>query len=911
MDAPDFIPDEQMQPDALQVQTAHATSDFIPDDQFESDEEKYGTLGQQAKTGLEGLSTGLIGSTATGAIEKAAGIKEEDTRLRKETNPIVHGIGQAAGLTGGFLTGTGEAAAMTKAGELALEATGLAKAAEGASLGFKVGSAAVQQAAEMAVMQGDDEVAKMMLHDPSTSSQSAIANMGLAAALGGVGGAFMAGAVNPLWEATVGPHVDSMLNSVKNHINGSKLLLPEQAENAMKTLGIETDAVTRAGLSKDPRTLEPYALLREAKSPEVMAGLDKLKADATNSVAESLRIAPEDVASYSENEAGHNLLDTFKKEYKEKYEPIAEALDKRNAEAATISIPDEERLDHYGKLIEEGMEKVGTDSPAYKLYHDWGNRLLAKETIGGIDMLKTELNGEISKAVRAGDTNTMSALRDIRSSLSNFQEQQIEKEAFKSGVKGAGKISQELIAERQAANQAYAKFAKMSDELMDNLGTGRFTGAKGLMSKLADKVTPEQLLNKFSIKGNADFIPFLQEHFPEVLDKVRENELKRMIKPAVLSAKGEEPISIKKLGDIIDKHMAGQKEYVQSILPEGALERIQAAKDLMEAIPEHKSSGTAGWMVKMQKHMPASAMAAIGIMTNHNPVASAILGEAAERLGVTTAPEALRLAYLKFLASDQPIKAEGFKSMVDYMVNTYKGETIIAKASKNLFKAGAQVIADNKIPTEADRMKLDKLVTKIQDKPQEYMNQPQGHLGHYLPDHQMAATESTLNAAKYLANLKPHPHQISPLDKPIPPSKAQEARYHRALDIAQQPAIVLDHIKHGTLQPSDIQDLKSMYPGVYQSMAQKLSNDMISTASEEHPIPYKIRMGVSMFLGQPVDSTMTPASIMAAQPKPNAPQMPNQQQPMHGRKGASSLGKSNNQYRTPGQAAESDRASRD
>ena len=188
----------------------------------------------------------------------------------------------------------------------------------------------------------------------------------------------------------------------------------------------------------------------------------------------------------------------------------------------------------------------------------------------------------------------------------------------------------------------------------------------------------------------------------------------------------------------------------------------------------------------------------------------------------------------------------------------------------------------------------------------------EGPLGHYMPEHQTALSQASLQSIQYLKSLKPQAITANPLDTPIQPTKAQEARYNRALDIAQQPAIVLQHIKDGSIQPTDVQDLKTMYPAVYQQLAQKLSNDMISHHSEENPIPYKTRVGLSHFLGQAMDSSMTPQAIMAAQPKPKLPQGPPQPAGSKSKTGSpSKLGKQVNSYKTPTQAAESDRANRD
>lgn len=880
-------------------------------DDLTDDSEKYETPGQIGKTFAEGVAQGVAGPLATLAEKKLFHVKPEDILGRQESNPITHGIGQAAGLTGGALTGTGEAALMGKAGELAAGAVGLGKAAEGASLGFKVGSSAVQQAAEMAVLQSGDEVSKMILNDPKTSAESALANIGMAAALGGAGGAFMTGAVSPLWEATAGPKVEALLGGLRSHLNGGVAMLPEELKAAQSALGVEISPEIQAAMSGNPTAVGHYNILKEGQHKAITEGLEKFHSDLSNSVAESLGIAPEDIAVHSENEAGHELLNTFKKEYQQKYEPIAEALEKRNAEASGIAVPDEARLDRYGKILEDGMNKVGTDSPAYKIYNDYGNRLLAKDTIGAMDQLKTEIGGEIDKAMRAGDTNSLQALRDVRSSIANFQEQQIERQVGEAGGKGL-KSAQEILNERKAANQGYAQFSKMSNDLTDHLGVGRFSGAKGLTTKLTDKISPEQLLNKFSVKGNADFVPFLQQHFPEVYEQVRQNELKRFLKPAVLSAKGEAPINIQKLNSIVEKGMAGQKDYVQHIMPPEAISRITAANKLTEALPNVKSSGTAGWMSKMFGDMPRSAMAGVAMLTGHNPLIGGILGEMSQRLG-RDAPDAIRLAHLKFLASDAPIKAEGFKAMVDFMHNTYKGENLLAKATTNVLKRGAQVLTDSAMPNEADRTKLDKAVTKLQANPQQFLQQQNSHLGHYLPQHQQAVTQSTAQALQYLQGIKPQPHILGPLDKPVPPQPSEIARYNRALDIANQPAVVLQHIKDGTLQSSDIADLHNIFPALYPKMSQMLSNAMTRHHSEEEAIPYRTRIGMALFMGTPIDKSMEPASIMAAQPQPQAPQQPQQggkaKKPSD--KSMNSLGKGAKSYQTPNQQAESDRSNRD
>ena len=881
-----------------QPNTAAPTPSF---DELPDDNAKYGTPGQQLGAGLEGVARGVIPGAPY--LEKhLLRIPGQDIEGRREANPITSGAGEVAGLAGSALAGT----------EAAQAVTGLGGAAKEASYGFKVGSATVKQAAEMAAIQGNEEANKMLMNDPNTSAEHAIANVGLTAALGGVGGAAFAGAINPLWEATAGPQVEKVLSAFKNHLDGRGAVLPEDLANALKANNIEMPPVMKAAASGDASAMQKFNELREAQHPEIIKALEDLHQANAHSVMNALGVTPESIASFSESENGQAIRDTFQKEYKAKYEPIQQQMEKRNTEAAGISVPDTERLGAYGRMVEQGM-KLGTDSPYYKLYEDWGNRILAKDTIGGMDTLKTELSGDINKAFRTGDTNTSNALKDIRKSIADFQENQIAKQGVsmeKAGMKGAQNLSTDLLNERATANRNYAEFAGMSDQLMDHLGVGDFKGAGGLSSKLKD-LSPEQIASKFSPKGNVESIPFLAKHFPETLQAVQQNETNKVIKPAVQSAlkKGDIPIDYNKLHDVVTKGMQGSPEYTKFAIPQRAIDAIQNAKTISNAIPAYKSSGTAGWMTKMFAHLPTSALAAVAFVSGHNPLLGAMAGELAQKLG-RDVPDAYKLSMLKFLASEQPAKAGGFKSMLEFMHNTMKGENLIAKATTNVFKPGAQVLASNQLPNQQDRDKLDKQVTGMQNNPEQLLNtQTQSQLGHYMPQHQQAMGQTTTTQLQYLQQLQPKSHATGPLDRPVEPSAAEKSRYNRALDIAQQPTIVMQHCKDGTLQASDVIDLKTMYPGVYQSMVTKMSNALQSTHADEEQIPYKTRLCASLFLGQPLDSSMQPSSILAAQPQPKAP--PPQGPVKGGGKSMKSLGKSNNSYKTTTQEAESDRSNRD
>lgn len=890
------LPSEEVQ-SALQNGYQYATPKMAK-------EAKYGTTGQMIKTGLEGIAKGVAGPLAP-LVETGLGIATpEDIRAREETNPITSGVGQAVGLGAGLLTGTGEAALMTKAGEIAEAAAGLGQASRLA----KIGSSAVRNAAEMAVLQSGDEVAKTILKDPEVSAQSAIANVGLASLAGGATGAFITGAIHPLWEATGGPKLTKALNDIVTHMNGGAKPLASEIETASKDLGVQIPDILR-GANTTELGNKSYSHLKRMENKQLLETEQKFNKDISDSIVKSTGVNPEDVTHYSSAEHGNEIKDAFKKDYDVHYRDFEQRFNAMNEEGKAIAIPEEDLLKLHDKVIEQAIKDVGTDSPHYDTYKKYANRILARGTVGELDKLGTEIGGELRGALRSGNSNEITALSTLKREIRELQESQIlgqSKELEKQGVQYGSALGRDVVKERARLKNEYRQFAQMSEDLMNNIGVGKdFHGAKTLERKLAT-LSPEEILHKFSIKGNAEFIPFLKQHFPETYQAVRNAEVKALLKPAILAAKGEHEINVSKLSDIVKKKMAGEKEYLEALLPPEALKRIQSAEVLQSIIPKPKDSGTPAGMIGALKNMAASPFALIASLTGHNPIVGGIAGHLAGHVG-SAAPDAIRLSLLKFAGSEQPVSAGAFKSMVEYMNNSIKGQTALVKGAAAIFKSGAQVLTDKQMPAKADREKLDKLVTKVSTDPNILTNMSKSSTGHYMPEAQTALAETTTRATQYLQQLKSKPMQLSPLDQPIPPSEAAIARYNRALDIANQPNIILDRIKHGTLQISDVQDLKGMYPALYNTMASKVTESMTHMVSAEHSVPYKTKMSLSLFLGQPLDSSMAPMAIMAAQPIPKAPppEMP-KGQPKHS---TAALNKQPKAYQTRDQAAESNRNS--
>lgn len=906
----DFNPDDFLaqanqpasaQPQAdTQLPNGNTEGGFDPDSFIkDANEEKYGTLGQQAITGLEGIAQGVAGPLAPIA-EKALGVKEEDIKARQEINPITHGVGEAAGLLGSVATGVGEGAIMAKLGTAAAKATGLA---EGASLASRIGSSAIQQATEMAILQSGNEVSKMVLKDPEASAQTAIANIGLASALGGVGGAAITGVVSPLWKASVGPHVEHFMNGFAGKfggIEGREALA--DAEGLVAKSGLETPAEIQSIIDGSPKAQHLHSTL--SQSDNSYAGrqyqdmLNNYTTKAGDKIIETLGRTPESIHTMPELDKamhGRNMGETLVKELDQTSKPISEGYEKITNEFKELPIQVEDKRLIADKLsnkaIESGWFKAADDSQM-KLVNKVLERLPRQETVADMKNFITNL-----RDAHPFGSDTYQAAKEIRNILTESQENSITEGIMRQG--GSSEAASAKLAEYSNLKDGYSKLMDKIDGLNEHLRVGKYEGPGSFVRNLKDLAitNPEGLASRLSGANKSNILEVLGANFPETLNSVKSYHVDSLLDQAARKASGDMPINVNNLVSNINKMSPQVKNLVANPAQH---ETIDAVSQILEKLkdPTHNWSNTARTIDKLTHNTP-SALSFVASLMGH-PVTG--IASHLAKLGFTEGKDALNLAMLRFMSSADKFEPGAFKAMTQFLHNTAKGYKMLETAIPAVLKPGTQVLTSKFMPSKEDTEKLDKIVTQANENPESLMKFANGQVGYYLPGQQQALTQTAVQTVQYLQKLKPQEYQSGPLDKMIKPDPAQEARYQRALQIAQQPAVILNHIKHGTIQTSDIQDINTMYPALYKQFVQKLSNQMIDMKNDDQQIPYKTKMGLSLFIGQPVDSSMTPSSIMASQ----ASSMTQAQQPQM-QQNTDKLGKANNNYMTPSQRSEAHR----
>ncbi len=755
-------------------------------DSLVDDEEKYGSLGQQAITGLEGAAQGVIGPLAP-AAERFLGVPTQDIRARAETNPITHGVGEAVGFGGSLLAGAGEAKIVGSLGEMAAKAAGVGL--EGASTISKIASHGIQTGAEMAALQASDEVSKMILQDPNQSLGTAAINVGLSGLMGGVGGAAI-GTISPLWKASV-----------------EKMGVPKLLDDAKAQYRF------RQAL---PSGDVPTAITEELTGR--MGEVDALREQMSNLKGSALERAMPEMTAENSAKIDAQVQDISN--------TMTKSIDKASDNAYLKGAVPKLQQD-----FQEFLEKVTDPNASFS------------DKFDAIDSLKRSQQAKARYNLTAEDTAlgsfTKSTARDLRLAL---EDSQVWGEAAEVQKKVNSAIKASIDAEKDAAS--------------------KFT-SKMLGDRVADPNKVNTLVNQ-SLKGKAGLKTDIMRNY---LDNTQA------------------------LADTINEiHTSAGLEAPIRLTPTAALDhtlgRSSPGTTLGNWLYDKGLASVAG-------HVGGEAIGAgLGSLVGH-PIMGALAGEKMLAPAITSIAKPLM---------ETASHSEAFKGSLEYVLSVMKGERLLNKATQNFFKAGFEVLPPRMIPDMASREKLEKSI--------EYASNPEnamkigGNLGHYLPAHATAAGATAATAINHLKSLKPVKAQASPLDKPAPINKMKQQQYQRALSISQQPLMILQYAKNGTLQNQDISTLQQIYPNLHAKMVDQVYQNMVKTLADGHDIPYKQRQSLSLLMGKPMDSTLTTQSMQAimAANAPKTPQQAPQSQKKPSRATANSMQKTNKMYATPDQA---------
>jgi hypothetical protein len=303
---------------------------------------------------------------------------------------------------------------------------------------------------------------------------------------------------------------------------------------------------------------------------------------------------------------------------------------------------------------------------------------------------------------------------------------------------------------------------------------------------------------------------------------------------------------------------------------EGALTKANQMKALVEA--EEKGA-----------HSPAGI--AIGAMLGH-PVLGALAG--ASRVVTRPGHTAMQLAQVeRWLTKSDGAIARGVRGLLGREAEGGAARAALPRPTARTASAAAAGPRTSRIAAYAGRVAA---LHAAAASPEEHA----AMIAHRLSDVSGAAprvaSAAASVAARATAFLAAQEPKHAPTDmlggKASPPNSEEMDRFLRYAHAIDDPASVLDHMKHGTLTTDEVVAVRSVYPLMYEEMRRQVVNGLTDAIASGRDPGYQRRLQIAALFGAPTDVTMTPPFVRALQqsyapaghggggapgPKPRAP----------------------------------------
>lgn len=239
-------------------------------------------------------------------------------------------------------------------------------------------------------------------------------------------------------------------------------------------------------------------------------------------------------------------------------------------------------------------------------------------------------------------------------------------------------------------------------------------------------------------------------------------------------------------------------------------------------------------------------------------------------------PEAIAHVTGQFLQGSGDLDGTAFLASLTAMDAAYTGQKQLMKGVKNILSDNPQPMPEL-MPKPKDVENLSKNMALFQKQPEKWLNMG-GSLASVVPDIHQGLAQTAMRAHQLLQMSEPDTYALAPLDSERPASKVDQGVYARQMAVVQSPLSVLEKVREGNLTEHDLGTMETVYPALLNHMRSHMLGEIASAKSAGRTIPYQKRLVLSHFLGQNLDSTIGPMTLMTL--KPPQPQGQPQQ---HGR----------------------------
>lgn len=798
--------------------------------------DQFGTPGQAALTALEHAGSALTLGGSTWA-ERMMGVPAENIAARSKQNPVAGALGTGLGVIGpAIATGGGSAAAQGAEGaaeggsllaraaqftapavisRVGRAAEGLIpEAAEGAGLAERALTAAGQQAiggaVEGAFYGTGDVVDESALGDPNLTAQSALAHIGLSAALGGGMGAAMGGGLE-----SAGDVIGKAKNALESAGNRTRQALEDLAT---------ARGAAETGLAPE----EVRSLLKEGPSLQSPEAMQRTVQDTTKELQKAYD-AVQDVSSFvrKNTEAEmHQATRAVPAERAQKAadEVLTDILKTQQQIAAHPATLKQGAADTLEKLVEEYRGKVDEESTA-------GHVMVA------LNELKQDMRKQLSifskdPSVEAQATN------DLMKSLQGRLKDALENES----------VWGEAGARQAARNESWA--ALLQAQGAETGKTTADTFRKQFMTKTVDgwKVSEDRVARWLKNPNNEKGL-LANDVQGRYLDAA--SGFVRQAEDVARTA--NVPFESAPVHDMLSKaveNVGGGLDFAQQVKKLNGL----TGENIKEGLGGRLSGGRGG-LGKIVEGVALSNLASA-----HPAVALAYsalkgwkqAGDVPRMVAVLSNLERAQKKVLAAIDTGASVLVRGSQKAA------YIGRGEVAAGLARHF-GGNQKSSERMYSKRTDELNhLAGSAEALQDR---LVQQSDGWDQH-APQTAQAAQAATVRAVQFLQSKIPQHPPRGPLDAKWIPNKSEMSKFNRYYDAVHRPTSILKQAAAGTLTPEAVEAVKTVYPELFGRMQQAVLGKI---ADSNGHVPYQNRAMLSLLLGQPMDSTTQPGSLKMAQ----------------------------------------------
>ena len=884
------------------------------DEQLSSlfNEATYGGAGQTALTSLEqGLSGATMGFSDV-ALKKINPDVYEQSQTRKQVNSTAAAIAGPTGMVASSIAGP-----LGVIGKGVGALMGASKVAATAPLAARALQMAKTEALVNAIQASGEEVSKYIMDDPETAAGgSALAHIGLSGLAGGI----LGGAI-----PYAGAGIKAVLGKSKDigrraFIRGSKVVTGrraadvaaddaerEAAEAAFKSTAREAPAATsplgNAVADAGGAETAPIVDAGQATTPKVTV-MDDVAEEVppANPFAE----AASDVPLEQRHQA---IVDTLHKGPKAEAEQII--TDMRAQLAARANNMDaseqvhEQLANFYKTTTEHADEQFG-----------W-NGFKGKAIAGSVPELNSAINDQtasiyenldgIAKKMNKNPRDYPTHLRNqFNRIVDDFSEVASNPDATSAELfNGINKVKQAAqkygTTYTDAVNPANAFVTEMrglghglKEQLVD---TGVWGKAASMQKRINDQFVKFKDKRKYFESKFTTQVPLPEGGMERVVDpgkvdaffRNKDKSTKKLMKAQLIEFMGEG----QRYRDMIhNAHLElGMDSPVQSAATNAIKEAVKAKNigaDLADALLDSVVPGPPTGFAANIRGAWVAHKAAKGAMAQ-------VLKRLLPTVAGTVAKEAPDIGALRASAK--------------FVESVEKGEAKMGAAAASVVNPDPEVTPKVKVPTAEAVSKMRAQINAIAGNPASMMEMKQ-KMSHYMPNAAAAMVMVASSAITDLADNDPDRNQEprSPMDAPATQTKSRQDKYTRRVQVVIQPMVLMNGIKSGDITREDMAIAEKVHPAFVSRMREKLIAEITSPKFDPSKLTASHKLGLSLFLGTPMVSSLKPANLVAiqssiSQQAAKEPQVVNQSQGKTTQSGLNKLGKTNSLYGTPSQNA--------